>query len=86
MCSAYGLNVGNITYDEFVGLHLNLKRTMRRKAYMQAVANGISGSFDYLEYDWFDAIEDTEEEARELCWKTNSERATAMARISKGIG
>jgi len=66
-------------YEDWLGLHLNLKRVRMQACYIMAAAIGAANSNDNLDAGWFAAMEDTPEEADLLRSLTNSRRALSRA-------
>ncbi len=76
--------LGNLPYEVFVGLYLNIKRARNQQAYIIALGDSLARSADPISDDIFDAMEETEEEAAELRFGTNAARLLAKARAKKG--
>lgn len=73
------------TYDLHLGICLNRKRLNKLKVYLIAAGASIANSNEDLESDIFDAIEDTEQEAIELEFRTNADRRLARVKARKGM-
>jgi len=65
-------------------MYLNLDAVMMRKAYATALGVAAAGGKDDLAPAYFSAVTETKEEADQLRWKTNSERALATAKAMRG--
>lgn len=75
--------LNGLNYEVFVGLFLNVKRSINKWAYTQALGASIAASDDVVAHDFFDAVAETEEEAADLRFETNAARMLAKARASQ---
>lgn len=74
-----------LTYTDAVGLWLNLPRVMLRDGLAVAHGTGIAFRRGPLERAYFDALALVEEEAEELMFRTNVERARQSLYARHGV-
>jgi len=89
MLAAYGSGIlagrPPLTYEDWVGLWLNLDRVQRRQAVAVAEGTVAASSPRDLEFSWADAVALLEESAEDLHYRINAERSTARVRAKLGF-
>jgi hypothetical protein len=65
-----------MSYEDYVGLHLNKARVRRQRAVSVLAALLASGGGD-LDYGWGDAVAEDAAEAEPIVYEANRERAVA---------
>ena len=72
-----GVIPGNLDYETYVGLQLNLTRIRLRKVYNIALATSIANSTKSVPIELAESVSDTSEQAEKLMFDINSARERA---------
>lgn len=75
----YGLPVGGMSYDDYLGLYLNVPRVRARKQADVAAGTSLASVADprdVPDLEWFESLTDDPTEAR-LWWQKSLQRAQA---------
>jgi hypothetical protein len=74
-----------LSFEQVMGLWLNLPRVRRQKAAAHAEGSVAAGGLQSLDEGWADALAGTPEETEFLHYLLNAERATARVRQKLGF-
>lgn len=80
MAATYGLDLGRVDYEVYVGLAMNLPRLQMRQTFATAQGVSFALSEDQLPWTLWDGVAETEELAQEASWESNADRIFQKAR------
>jgi hypothetical protein len=74
-----------LSYDDVIGLWVNIHRAHDRNVMAHAQGAGISGTHGPIDFAFFDALAPTEEDAKELQFQSNAERQRQAVLARRGM-